>query len=110
MARTVTLKSPIIAVGGMEFQPVAHVKTAGFIGNSLRTKIIPGPSTLMHTSLNLRCYRCGTEMVPGVAIRPNMEEHALTIAPVAPITSETLVMVDVLKCPTCGHSEFMTAR
>lgn len=55
--------------------------------------------------MKMKCYRCGIEMVPGTAIKPNIDGNALTIMPVAPITAETLKLVNVWKCPTCGHSE-----
>lgn len=53
----------------------------------------------------LRCYRCGTEMVKGTAIKPNIESDSLAVMSATPITAETIELINVWKCPTCGHSE-----
>ena len=55
----------------------------------------------------MKCKVCGTEMELGKAIKPNIEEGALYVAPPGNITDETLEVIDVWKCPNCGHSEFL---
>jgi len=59
----------------------------------------------------MNCPKCKTEMKLGKAIQPDMEP-ADTRAwgyhfdpPM--INSETLQLIDVLKCPSCGHSDNM---
>jgi hypothetical protein len=44
-------------------------------------------------------------MVLGKAIKPSQEEPSFTIVPAPLINSDTLEMIDVLKCVSCGHSE-----
>ena len=51
------------------------------------------------------CPKCGTEMLLGKAIKPDMEANALYICRPPMINSETLELINVLKCPVCGHSE-----
>ena len=46
-------------------------------------------------------------MTIGFAIKPAIEENALTIMPVAPITAQELQFITVYKCPNCGHSEYI---
>ena len=58
--------------------------------------------------MNLKCYRCGVTMLDGIAIKPNIESNALTIMPVAQISAKELTLIDVFKCPICGHSESKT--
>lgn len=53
----------------------------------------------------MNCAKCGTEMVPGKAIRPDTEHGALHIVQQPMITAETMELIDVLKCPACGHSD-----
>jgi hypothetical protein len=47
-------------------------------------------------------------MLDGIAIKPNIESNALTIMPVAQISAKELTLIDVFKCPICGHSESKT--
>jgi hypothetical protein len=55
-----------------------------------------------------QCPRCDVTLELGFAIQPNIESGALTILPVAPIQSQDLTLIPVLKCPMCGHSEDIT--
>lgn len=51
---------------------------------------------------DMLCKRCGVAMTHGVAIKPQYEHNAFYHVP-APIPK--LQMINVLKCPKCGHSE-----
>lgn len=51
------------------------------------------------------CPRCNIEKVLGKAIEPYRDEYAIYIAPLPSITADKLKLVDVYKCPKCGHSE-----
>ena len=53
----------------------------------------------------MNCPKCGTEMLLGTAIKPNTEANALYVIQPQLLNSETLKLIDVLKCPACGHSE-----
>lgn len=46
-------------------------------------------------------------MIFGRAIKPNIEEGARYIAPPGAINNDTLEIIEVYKCPKCGHSEFI---
>lgn len=50
------------------------------------------------------CRMCKTEMVLGKAIESD-DNYCRSIVPRPLITSKTLKMIDVYKCPKCGHSE-----
>ena len=52
----------------------------------------------------MNCLKCETEMGLGIAIRPDTESGALYIVRPPMINAETLELIDVLKCPACGHS------
>lgn len=52
------------------------------------------------------CKVCKSSMELGKAIKPSpLEENA--IGPQGISNAETLEMIDVLKCPKCGHSEYI---
>ena len=51
------------------------------------------------------CPHCKIEKVLGTAIDPERDEYAIYIARLPPIAHERLKLVDVYKCPKCGHSE-----
>jgi len=53
----------------------------------------------------MNCPKCGTEMKLGRAIDPIEESNCHYFAPQPLINSETLRLIDVLKCPKCGHSD-----
>jgi len=53
----------------------------------------------------MNCPKCETEMIPGKAIRPDTEKDVLYIVRPPMINAETLELIDVLKCPACGHSD-----
>lgn len=59
----------------------------------------------------MNCPKCGTKMSLGKAIKPDIEAKVLYIAPkwnLAPqsmINADTLELINVLKCPACGHSD-----
>jgi hypothetical protein len=55
----------------------------------------------------MKCKICDVEMVIGQAINPGYDENALYIAPVGNITNDTLELIDVWKCPKCGHQEYI---
>jgi RNase P subunit RPR2 len=55
----------------------------------------------------MKCKKCETEMVIGQAIKPRGDENAIPIVPWGNITNETLEIINVWKCPNCGHSEFI---
>ncbi len=44
-------------------------------------------------------------MVIGEAIKPNHESNALYIMPQGYINNDNLEIIEVWKCPACGHSE-----
>jgi len=52
----------------------------------------------------MNCPKCGTEMVPGIAIESE-DNYCRSIVPRSPIKAEDLKLIDVLKCPACGHSD-----
>jgi len=51
------------------------------------------------------CPKCGTEMILGKAIKPDIESNVSFIIRPPMINAETLELINVLKCPACGHSE-----
>lgn len=53
----------------------------------------------------MHCPRCNIEMKWGIAISPDMEANALYIHRPPMINTETLELIDVLKCPKCGYSD-----
>lgn len=54
----------------------------------------------------MRCPKCDTTMVKGIAIDPGDMGNCRTIAQMDyRINAETLKIIDVLKCPKCGHSD-----
>ena len=53
----------------------------------------------------LKCPKCKIKMVIGQAIRSNLEVNTRYLTGKPLINHETLELIDVLKCPTCGHSE-----
>ena len=53
----------------------------------------------------MNCPKCGTKMRLGKAIKPDTEANALYIAPQPMINADTLELINVLKCPACGHSD-----
>jgi len=53
----------------------------------------------------MKCPRCNVEMVPGKAIDPAMKSNTLYEIEIPNVTAKTLRLIDVLKCPECGHSE-----
>ena len=55
----------------------------------------------------MKCIKCGTEMGIGQAIKPNHEEDAIYIAPPGYINNDNLELIDVWKCPNCGHSDYI---
>jgi hypothetical protein len=50
----------------------------------------------------MKCSKCVTEMDLGIAIK--YDEHPFGVASHARLNKDTLELVDVLKCPKCGHS------
>lgn len=56
----------------------------------------------------MKCLTCNVEMVVGTAIGPFHNENELTILPRPNLTNETMKLMNVYKCPTCGHSEVIT--
>jgi rubrerythrin len=55
----------------------------------------------------MKCKVCNTEMIIGEAINPREREGALYVVPPGNITNDTLEIIEVWKCPKCGHSEFI---
>jgi hypothetical protein len=55
----------------------------------------------------MKCKICNIEMTIGKAIKPNGEEGAIYVAPPANINNDTLELIEVWKCPKCGHSEYI---
>lgn len=57
--------------------------------------------------MTFNCIRCGTEMVLGKALGPTEPYGNVCRGMGGPtiITAENMEMVDVYKCPKCGHSE-----
>ena len=53
----------------------------------------------------MNCPKCNTEMKLGKAIKPNRYDDAIVIFPTPMINSETIQLIDVLKCSDCGHSD-----
>jgi predicted RNA-binding Zn-ribbon protein involved in translation (DUF1610 family) len=52
------------------------------------------------------CPKCDEKMEWGIAIHPGYEEDARYIMPQTFIlNSETIKIIDVLKCPKCGFSD-----
>lgn len=51
------------------------------------------------------CKKCKTKMKMGIAIDPKYDQNARYIMPVGNLNSDTLELIDVWKCPKCGHSE-----
>ena len=50
------------------------------------------------------CERCSSKMEIGIAIDPGYPENAITqFTPLK--NSDTIDIIDVFKCPKCGHSE-----
>lgn len=52
----------------------------------------------------MKCPKCNTEMIIGKAIEPDMEANALYIVRPPMINAESLKLIEVFKCPNCGHS------
>ena len=55
----------------------------------------------------MKCKVCDIEMVIGQAIKPTTVEDVLYVMPEPYIDNDNLEIIDVWKCPTCGHSEFI---
>lgn len=53
------------------------------------------------------CSRCGSVMAPGIAIKPAMSLDEISIMPVGPINAQDLRIIRVMKCPDCGHSDYI---
>lgn len=53
----------------------------------------------------MNCPKCKTQMILGKAIKPNSEANALYVIEPPLINAKTLKLIDVLKCPACGHSD-----
>lgn len=53
------------------------------------------------------CKRCKTEMTIGIAIDPLRDERALYVAGPPRINKDTLELIEVYKCPKCGHSDYL---
>jgi len=51
------------------------------------------------------CYRCNIPMVKGSAIDPKYEEGERLRWDPPTLNAESTEMIEVWKCPTCGHSE-----
>ena len=50
----------------------------------------------------MKCDRCKVDMVIGKAI--DYDDRPFGITAQARLNNETLELIDVLKCPKCGHS------
>lgn len=57
----------------------------------------------------MKCFRCDVEMISGIAIDPKREERALYIASPPNLNKDTLELIEVFKCPKCGHSEYINS-
>lgn len=59
----------------------------------------------------MKCPKCeNVEMVVGKAICTGQSivyERAIIALPSPPIDSTNIELIDVLKCPKCGHSEYI---
>ena len=53
------------------------------------------------------CKHCKIEMKIGIAIEENCPENALPVTGVGCWTADHLPVINVYKCPSCGHSEHM---
>lgn len=55
------------------------------------------------------CSKCNIEMVIGQAIDPGYEDGCRRMVGHIDltITDDTLELIDVWKCPNCGHSEII---
>lgn len=55
---------------------------------------------------HMRCPRCNTQLVRGQAIKPNRDPNTRYVSGILPvITADTMELIDVVKCPSCGNSE-----
>lgn len=52
----------------------------------------------------LVCPECKGEIGLGIAINPGGEYGARYMLPVPLVNSETMIMIDVYKCKSCGYS------
>ena len=50
------------------------------------------------------CPTCKVAMIIGKAIKTNTVEGALYVAGQPKLNAETLELIEVYKCPQCGHS------
>jgi rubrerythrin len=53
---------------------------------------------------DLVCPECKGEIGLGIAINPETEYGARYMLPVPLVNSETMIMIDVYKCKSCGYS------
>lgn len=53
------------------------------------------------------CKRCNIGMVKGKAIDPKYDEHARYIVGTHPLKHKEVELIDVWKCPACGHTEYI---
>lgn len=58
------------------------------------------------------CERCKlsgntVEMVEGRAIDPKYDDNARYIVGTHPLKPHEVELIDVLKCPVCGHTEYI---
>jgi ssDNA-binding Zn-finger/Zn-ribbon topoisomerase 1 len=60
---------------------------------------------LAEMSKKITCPRCDIPMILGKAIKPEEEYNCRYLVQQEPINSDTLEIIDVMKCPKCGHSE-----
>jgi len=51
------------------------------------------------------CKQCKTKMEIGTAIDPKHDINTRYLVPRPPINQDTLELIDVWKCNTCGRSE-----
>jgi Zn-finger nucleic acid-binding protein len=51
------------------------------------------------------CPKCNIEMIMGIAIDPKFDHRAHYIMSVKPLSHDEVDIINVLKCPKCGHSD-----
>lgn len=53
----------------------------------------------------MKCPKCNVEMKPGIAIESKYTRCCLVIMAPVLTNAENMRIINVLKCPKCGHSD-----